>query len=100
MSCWDPPASAQCRPVWTFTAAANLLSPAAGCKRGPREFYRRTLEYLQDNTITDNHHVGKAFTLGDVFTVYWPLIFGEPAVLNNTTSDCDLFSSSLGCETA
>ena len=59
----------------------------------PRQFYTDVLMYLQKTQIQGNHHTNKVFTLGDVFTSFWALMFGEAAVLNRGTSDCELFDT-------
>ena len=62
-------------------------------KARPRKFYTDVLMYLHQTQIQGNHHRDKVFTLGDVFTIYWPLMFGESAILGPQMSDCELFDT-------
>ena len=64
----------------SYTCCGQFVVPREKITFRPRSFYQAALNYLADNDLRGNHHLDKKYVLGDLFTVYYGMIFGEPAL--------------------
>lgn len=57
-----------------------------------RFFWQQNLHYLEHNDIQASNIKPKMHMVGDIWTVYWPMLFGEPADYQRKVPDHELFS--------
>lgn len=77
-----------------FTCCSQFLVTRETIRFRPRKFYSRTIAYLADNDLRGNHHVDKKYVLGDMLTVLWGMIFGEPPIIL-PMDECKLYKKKL-----
>ena len=74
----------------TFDCCTQIVVTREQARYRSREFYKRLLLYLQENTIKGNHRNDKVYTTGDAVAVMWPLILHASDKVG-AISECDLF---------
>jgi hypothetical protein len=89
---WGPQGFGAMPDMIQHVAGAQHVVTRDAIRSRPRIFYMEALRYMlpKNNDLRANHVHGRAYVVGDMYSLMWHMVYGQPAVYQPLPA-CDLF---------